>query len=71
MGRPIDIKSFKKANRTTYNRIYAEGYQDAYRQLKANGQIQLYCIESQPNCTAAESDSRCTELPGESKRLCG
>ncbi len=45
MGRPIDITSFKKANRTIYNRIYAEGYQDAYRQLKSSGQIQLYRID--------------------------
>ena len=45
MGKPTDIKSFKKAHRTTYNRIYAEGYQDAYRELKSNGQIQLYRIE--------------------------
>jgi hypothetical protein len=53
MGRPIDIKSFKKANRTAYNRIYAEGYQDAYRQLKSSGQIQLYRID----------DSSRTSLP--------
>jgi hypothetical protein len=53
MGRPIDIKSFKKANRSTYNRIYAEGYQDAYRQLKSSGQIQLYRID----------DSSRTRLP--------
>jgi hypothetical protein len=69
MGRPIDIKSFKKANRTTYNRIYAEGYQDAYRELKSNGRIQLYRIESQPNCIG--SDFGYTDLPGESKRRCG
>jgi hypothetical protein len=51
MGRPIDIKSFKKANRTVYNRIYSEGYWDAYQKLKSNGQIQLYRI--------VESDCEC------------
>jgi hypothetical protein len=53
MGKPIDITSFKRQNRTTYNRIYAEGYQDAYRQLKSSGQIQLYRID----------DSSRTSLP--------
>jgi hypothetical protein len=59
MGRPIDIKSFKKANRTTYNRIYAEGYQDAYRQLKSSGQIQLYRIDdsSRPRLPADPSEA--------------
>ena len=53
MGRPIDVKSFKRQNRTTYNRIYAEGYQDAYRQLKSSGQIQLYRIEYVPKNEAS------------------
>jgi hypothetical protein len=52
--RPFAISGVStKANRTTYNRIYAEGYQDAYRQLKSSGQIQLYRMEYVPKNEAS------------------